>query len=349
MEQEVKVMKKMSNSEAPGATRVYLCIACNVELPPGLDGNRCPKCENRVAVPLVKRSAEKAKGCTCDVSTLGKVLRADCPVCLEMGGDLKVPLVPDLYPVERMHSEDGGVLAELIEKGSDQYLKGEPAPGELKDSQIEYEPDPKIKEWMEKEGWTFDQSTMRFLCRKDRSWISLREACAKYRVRPIPKGEVRITDGIMNWVECNSPWPEMTELEFNEFIETAFGPSELETYWKRGGWTIDRGKGEFTKGELHISIEAAVDGLRRLCEDFKPVLYVGTVKPVSPDEKIEPGMVISEESVLVLNTEATKLLDRAVGLLRRWYIVGDVESCDKGTLDEDTEAFLKEIDGADPD
>lgn len=73
--------------------------------------------------------------CICDISAFGKVLRADCPECcarvsrgmndpirLEeevVAGRLEVSSVnvPDAYPAERMHSEDGGVLEELTEDG----------------------------------------------------------------------------------------------------------------------------------------------------------------------------------------------------------------------------------------
>jgi len=201
------------------------CVGCG-KIPEEEGWNRCFEC---------RKKAVKSVECT-------------------MAKDL---LIPDAYPAERMHSEDGGALAELVEKGSDQFMKEEP---ELAPAQVSDKP-------------------------------------------------VRITDGIMNYVTKGSPWPEMTELEFNDFMEVAFGSSELETYWKRGGWEIDRKKGEFTKGDLHISIEAAVD-LRRTWE-------------IGPAETPK-------------HTEV-----RAIGLLRRWYTLSEGIN----TLDQDTQYFLEEIDG----
>ncbi len=209
-------------------------------------------------------TVERSEGCTCDVSALGKVLRVDCPVCF--GKE------PDAYPAERMHAEDGGVL------------------GELTDSNSIFNLVPWLKECTEKDGWTLDREIMIFRRDKDGDdeQMTFREACEKYREERIkavnaPMTEeqydelleaamTKVTDkGLMNYIEERSPWPEKVEKGMDEFLETAFGPSELQ-------------------------------------ENFQ----------------------------------------RAVGLLRRWHAVRDVEFDENlDILDQDTEAFLKEIDGDD--
>lgn len=267
----------------------------------------------------IRQEVVKEVQCPCDVS-----VRANCPVCMGTGkrkvyfcvecgirlppgldGNLcdKCLKEPDAYPAEKMHSEDGGVLAELTEKGES-------------------------------------------------------------KSRP-----EMLKDGVMKYIEANAPWSDMThekldksldelgldDKKLDEFLEAAFGPSDLEIYWKRGGWILDREKGEFTKGELHISIETAME-IRRMCQYLEPMLYVGSVRSViAPDDKIVPGMVVETEPIEVREVNLVKYLKAererrdAVRLLKRWYGLNDETGTEcESFLDRDTGAFLKELEDVDP-
>lgn len=244
----------------------------------------------------IKQEIVREVECGCDVS-----VRAKCPVCSGSGkkkvyfcAECGIRLSPGLdgnLCDKCFVTVPRGVLAELAEKGSDQFMKEEPL-----------------------------------------------------KSRP-----EMLKAGVMDYIKANAPWSNMThekldkslnELGLNdkkldEFLEAAFGPSELETYWKRGGWVIDRGKGVFTKGELCISIEAAVE-LRRTWE-------------IGPDEKIVPGMVAHTEVIRTpfppdFGTE--ERYQRVIQLLRRWTCWESETSEDHPM--EETMAFLKEIHGVDP-